>query len=72
MHVSWMWLWGGLMMAVWLVLIVSVAWLISVRPGAPSRAPTDRARQILDERYAHGEIDAEEYRDRVGAARGAG
>ena len=24
MHVSWMWLWGGLMMAVWLVLIVSV------------------------------------------------
>lgn len=72
MHVSWMWLWGGLMMAVWLVLIVSVAWLISVRPGAHSRAPTDRARQILDERYAHGEIDAEEYRDRVGAARGAG
>ena len=72
MHVSWMWLWGGLMMAVWFVLIVSVAWLTAVRPGSPSRAPTDRAREVLAERYAHGEIDAEEYRDRVGAARGAG
>lgn len=72
MHVSWMWLWGGLMMAVWLVLIVSVAWLIAVRPGSQSRAPTDRAREVLAERYAQGEIDAEEYRDRLGAARGAG
>ncbi|HET6729172.1 MAG TPA: hypothetical protein VFG96_07115 [Jiangellaceae bacterium] len=72
MHVGWMWLWGGLMMAVWLVLIVSVAWLIAVRPGSQSRAPTDRAREVLAERYAQGEIDAEEYRDRLGAARGAG
>jgi uncharacterized membrane protein len=67
-----MWLLGGLMMAVWLLLIVSVAVLISVRPGARSRAPTDRARHVLDERYAQGEIDAEEHRDRLGAARGAG
>jgi putative membrane protein len=71
-HVSWMWLWGGLMMAVWLMLLVSIAWLISVRPGSQSRAPTDRAREGLAERYARGEIDAEEYRDRLGAARGAG
>lgn len=71
MHVSWMWLWGGLMIAVWLALIVSVAWLISVRPGAHSRMPTDRAREALAGRYARGEINAEEYRDRVGAARGA-
>jgi len=71
-HVSWMWLWGGLMMVAWLVLIVSVAWLISVRPGAHSRMPTDRAREALAERYARGEIDAEEYRDRLGASRGAG
>jgi putative membrane protein len=70
-HVSWMWLRGGLMIAVWLALIVSVAWLISVRPGAHSRMPTDRAREALAERYARGEINAEEYRDRVGAARGA-
>jgi uncharacterized membrane protein len=71
-HVSWMWLWGCLMMAVWLALIVSVAWLISVRPGSPSRGPTDRAREALAERYSSGEIDAEEYRDRLGAAREAG
>jgi putative membrane protein len=71
-HVNWMWLWGGLMMVAWLVLIVSVAWLISVRPGARSRMPTDRAREALAERYARGEIDAAEYRDRLGAARGAG
>jgi putative membrane protein len=71
-HVNWMWFWGGLMMVAWLVLILSVAWLISVRPGARSRMPTDRAREALAERYARGEIDAAEYRDRLGAARGAG
>ena len=67
MHVSWIWLLGGLVMAVWLVLIVSVAWLIDTRPGPRPRVPTDRAREILAERLARGEIDAEEYRDRLGA-----
>lgn len=33
------------------------------RPGAP--APRSEARRILDERYARGELSADEYRDRV-------
>jgi uncharacterized membrane protein len=31
--------------------------------------PTDRAREILADRYAQGEIDLEEYRERLGTPR---
>jgi len=68
---GWMWLWGVAMMVLFVVLIV---WLVraSAGPGGwsgssgPSpRDPADRAREILAERYAKGELTTEEYRERV-------
>ncbi len=65
---GWMWLWGVAMMALFVVLIV---WLIrgatdsSGLGGGSPQAPTLRARDILDERYAKGEMTTEEYRERA-------
>ncbi len=64
---GWMWLWGIAMMALFVVLIV---WLVRAStgngaPSAPPKDPTDRAREILAERYARGELTTEEYRERV-------
>ena len=52
-----MW-WGGL---IWLALIGLLVWALvaTSRPGRPTR-PT--ALDILEERFARGEIDAETYR----------
>lgn len=58
--------WFGLMHLVWwLLLIAGATALIKVilRPG--SRRSEDGARQILRERYARGEIDREEFDERV-------
>jgi putative membrane protein len=69
-----MWLFGLLTLA-GVVLLVVVA--VRVFGGGISRAtPTDaagrppgrgRAREVLDERYARGEISTEEYRERLQA-----
>ncbi len=65
---GWMWLWGFLMMAAVIALVV---WLIraGTAPHNPnhnhSPNPTDRAREILAERYARGDITTEEYRERM-------
>jgi len=73
MHDWNMW-WGGggmwfgpLWMILWLVLLVAgivalVRWL--VRPGASVSRQARSARDILDERYARGEIDRDEYMKR--------
>lgn len=65
---GWMWLWGVAMMVLFVVLIV---WLVRASDG-PARPthqappdPTARAREILAERYASGELSTEEYRERV-------
>lgn len=64
--------WGGmifgpLMMIAWLAVLVAVVVLI-VRwlggAGARDVRPERTARDILDERYARGEIDREEYQRR--------
>lgn len=61
---GWMWLWGTLMMLSWVAIIAGAVWLVlRSRSGGP--ASGGRARQILDERYARGELDTEEYRDRL-------
>ena len=66
---GWMWVWGVAMMALFVVLIV---WLLRAAGGESSgaggparREPNDRAREILGERFAHGDLTPEEYRERV-------
>lgn len=63
---SWMWLWGVAMMTLFVVVVV---WLVRAAGGghgssAPPSHPTDRAREILAERYARGELTTEECRER--------
>jgi putative membrane protein len=69
MH-EWMgWGWGGmflgpLFMIVWLAILVAVAVLVVrwLGGGTLGLGPSPRTpREILDERYARGEIDREEY-----------
>lgn len=65
---GWMWLWGLAMMVLFVVLL---GWLVrsSANSGGlvhPPRDPADRAREILAERYAKGELSSDEYRERIG------
>ena len=72
---GWMWLF-------WLLLILGVVVLVVVavralggggtrpaagRDGEGGPLARSRARQVLDERYARGEITTEEYRERLSA-----
>jgi putative membrane protein len=64
-HYEWMG-WGGAMGIVWLLVlavlvVVLLGWLRSGRAG--DEAPS--AREILDRRYARGEISREEYQQRL-------
>lgn len=59
---GWMWLWGTLMMLSWVAIIAAAVWLVA-RPRGADRS--NRAREILDERYARGELATEEYRERL-------
>ena len=72
---GWMWVFGGLMMLGVLVLIGLAVWAIIAAttnrgPTTAATSPADvggrtRTRQVLDERYARGEIDSEEYTERL-------
>ena len=61
--------WGGwLMMTIgmgglWILLAVLV--FAAVRSGRQVGTPSPHAREILEQRFAHGEIDAEEYQARL-------
>lgn len=75
---GWMWFIGPLIIAGTVLLVVfllrgnvtgSPGGGESTRPQVP-RDERSRAREILDERYARGEIDDEEYRDRLRHLRG--
>jgi putative membrane protein len=57
--------WGLLWLAFWLVAIGTTAWFVTrlVRRREPSGL--DRARDILAERYARGELTSDEYRERL-------
>ncbi|RZU72992.1 putative membrane protein [Micromonospora kangleipakensis] len=58
---GWMWIWSLLGLAVLLVLV----WLtVRLTGGQLGWTTPSSARRILDERYARGEIDEEEYRRR--------
>jgi putative membrane protein len=75
---GWMWVFGGLLMLGFLVLIGVAVWAVVTaqrRSHAAASAPDGdalatgggraRVRQILDERYARGEINSEEYAERL-------
>jgi putative membrane protein len=64
---GWMWLWGTLMMLTWAVIIAVAVWLI-IRSNRGDGS-TRRAKEILDERLARGEISLEEYQERRQALR---
>ena len=62
---GWMWLWGTLMMLAFVVAVAIVVWAL-VRSTQPRAQPgSERARDVLAERYARGEIDSDEYRERL-------
>ena len=71
-----MWVFGGLLMLGVLVLIGVVAWAVvtattrahtgrrATDPATADSGGSARTRQILDERYARGELTTEEYTER--------
>ncbi len=65
------WLFGLLVLAGVAVLVVvavrAVGGGVKSGRGSDSEVPGSRARQILEERYARGEITTEEYRERLRA-----
>ena len=57
--------WGLLIGLLWLAVVACVVWLV-IRTGRPrARSGLEAARDILAERFARGEITADEYRRRV-------
>ncbi|MGH3904108.1 MAG: SHOCT domain-containing protein [Pseudonocardiaceae bacterium] len=61
---GWMWIWPALIL-VGLIILGYLGVLLARGRGSPSLAGgSSTARQILDERYARGEIDEEDYRRR--------
>jgi putative membrane protein len=64
------WVWGVLMMVLMLGIVALVVWLIvrSSHGSAPA-GQSSSGREILSERFARGEIDADEYHDRLSKLR---
>ncbi|MFP4186388.1 MAG: SHOCT domain-containing protein [Thermoplasmata archaeon] len=59
------WIWLILVIAVILVIGVLIALLLNGSSNGSNRSSTNKsAEQILDERYARGEITEEEYREK--------
>jgi len=74
---GWMWLWGTAMVLFWIAVIAGAAWLAvraatshRTRTPSPETPELERAREILAERYARGEISTEEYDERLAKLRG--
>jgi putative membrane protein len=62
-HMGWAWWWMGVGMLVFWGLVAWVA-VTLVRQGDNEPRVARGAREILDERYARGEIEDDEYRRR--------
>lgn len=64
---GWMWIWGTLMMV---GVVFALVWIVrtatdSQRGPTPGDASLERARAILAERYARGELTTEQYREQL-------
>jgi putative membrane protein len=49
----------------WIAVIVGLVWFFASRGRGGERSGADRARDILAERFARGELSADEYRQRL-------
>lgn len=59
------WMWMILMPVVWVALIAVIVWAVArfvQRPAETGRQVRETPQEILDRRFALGEIDAQEYR----------
>ncbi len=62
---GWNWFFLALLIVGVILLVVALVRGLSGGRGNSGPAGPSRAREILDERYARGEIDTDEYHDRV-------
>jgi putative membrane protein len=63
------------MMLFWALVVAAVVMLVRSSgrsPGGPRRPARPSPEQLLAERFARGEIDEEEYQQRLAALRGSG
>jgi putative membrane protein len=70
---AWSWWWMLPMMLFMIVLVGALIWaLVGVTrsKGATTEARRPTAEEILNERFARGEVDASEYAERLDALRG--
>lgn len=68
--VGWMWAMGLFWVLLLAVLVGGIVWAATRTGRTPSQPDaTHRAREILNERYARGEVSTEEYRERLDALR---
>ncbi len=63
------WVWGLFMMIFMVGIVALVVWLIVRSSHGGAGGPSSSAREILSERFARGEIDADEYHDRLSKLR---
>lgn len=63
---GWAWMWWPLSTVIWVALIAGVIWLLYHGTVRRERTGLDRAKDILAERYARGELTSDEYRERLG------
>jgi len=62
---GWWWVLRPLMLLIWIVVIALVVrWVLRSR-GRREPTGMERAREILAERYARGEVSLEEYQERI-------
>jgi putative membrane protein len=57
--------WWPLWPLLWLAVLVGVVWFLSRQWRKPHGGGLDRAKEILAERFARGELSSEEYRQRL-------
>ena len=57
--------WWVIWPILWLAVIVVAVWFLSRRWRRPQSGGLDRAKEILAERFARGELTSDEYRERL-------
>jgi putative membrane protein len=62
---GWGWLWAPIVLLLWVGFIATVLWFVARTARPRERSGAERAREVLAERYARGELTTEEYRERL-------